>query len=221
MSWLSSLFQGPKQVQTDPLGGQRGESANILQGILSGTKAPQIPTWMQGPASTMGPLTNMINESLTTGMPTNVSAINEASRNEAMRSLHQDIFPQILEQFGKGGGRFGTGAMGQESRTAGDILTKLATGEAERGYQSQEAATNRRLMAAQLAKLPIEIQKYLMNIPELMQFILAAPPMATQPGGAGLGGITGPIKDFFGSGTSSAAGGMSSSMSSLFPASVA
>lgn len=172
------------------------ERRKLLEGLMPalgwGTGAPQVPSFMQGPASTIQPLTRTLNESIATGMPTNVSRIAEASRNQAMRSLEQDIFPQILEKFGMGGQRFGSDAMNTMSRTSGDILSNLAVNEANLGYGASEAAAGRRLQSAGMAGLPIELQKYAMMIPELLSFIMGVTPTGkTSSSGWNIGGGSG------------------------------
>ena len=166
-----------KSDTKDPFAAERRKALEGLMPALGwGAGAPQVPNFMQGPASTIGPLTSTLNESIATGMPTNVSGIAGASRNQALRSLEQDIFPQILERFGMGGQRFGSDAMNSMARTSGDILSNLAVNEANLGFGASEAAANRRLQSASMSGLPMELQKYAMMIPELLSFIMGVTP---------------------------------------------
>ena len=168
-----------KSSSKDPLGPSRQAASDLFMKQYEGWKSsggPTVPTWMQGPASTMGPLTSTLNESINTGLPTNVSGLAEASRTKAMRDLNQDILPQLLEKFSVGGTRFGTGATDAISRTIGDLLANLAVNENQLGFQASESAAGRRMSGMGMAGLPVELQKQAMMVPELLQFILGAMP---------------------------------------------
>ncbi len=177
---------GGKQSSSakDPLAGQRSQAAGVfMQGYQDWLKGgPQVPTFMQGPSSTITPLTSTLKEAIATGMPTNVAALGEAERKRAVETLNRDVYPQILERFGMGGQRFGSTAMESMARTSGDVIRDLTIAQLGKEVDVGEAAAGRRLMASQLAGLPIELQKAAMMYPELLQFILGAMPSQKSSG---------------------------------------
>lgn len=166
------------QSSKDPLQSQRTAAADDFMSMFGDWTAngPQIPTFLQGSGSTITPVTRTINDAISTGLPTNVTELGNAEREKALLSLNRDIFPQILEKFGMGGQRFGSDAMNSMARTSGDVVRDLSINQLQQGVTAQENASARRLVATQLAGLPIELQKQLMMIPELMQFVLGAMP---------------------------------------------
>lgn len=173
-----------KGSSKDPLQGQRTQATDDFMSMYGDwkTNGPQVPTFMQGAASTLGPMTSTLNESIATGLPTNVTELGNAEREKALLSLNRDIFPQMLEKFGMGGQRFGSDTMNAMGRTAGDVVTNLGINQLQQGITAQENAAGRRLMATQLASLPADLQKKLMMIPELLQFVSGAMPESKQSG---------------------------------------
>lgn len=170
---------------SDPFGKQKGELFNqLLPFLQSGImqQGPQLTSGATaGPTSTMDAIGPTLLQAVNTGLPTNVTDLGRAETQRGQELLFRDVFPQIREQFGQGGNRFSTDAQAGEQKTAGDLMSQLLMQSLNRGVDTQEAATQRRLQTAfQLPGVVQQAQAPSQLIQMLLQLIGGTSPTTKQ-----------------------------------------
>jgi len=83
------------------------------------------------------------------GEPVDVNSIYDAVLSEAQRGLQRTGIPQIKEQFGARGGRYGSDIATAIANAIGDMTSKVETGRAQAQVGERQAAKGRQISGAQ------------------------------------------------------------------------
>ena len=147
-----------------------GQPSMGFADYLKGIDLSTAPTSLQA-SPELGQAAGMFRQAPNIPGPTDTSAIFQTLLSQGNRSFQQYGLPQILESFGRRGGRYGSDVANAGARSYGDMMAQIISQSAQADIGAKEAYAGRQMTGEQLGT---QRAGGLANIGQILQAIQEA-----------------------------------------------